>query len=98
MVVVYRVSQTSAFILRRMIRSPFLAMVNLIAGKKVVPELIQDDFTGPRVEAEVRRLLGSPADRDEMKRELAEVRRRLGSGGAIDRAADALAAMLPPKS
>jgi lipid-A-disaccharide synthase len=98
MVVVYRVSQTSAFILRRMIRSPHLAMVNLIAGKKIVPELIQDDFTGPRVEAEVRRLLSSSADREEMKRELAEVRRRLGSGGAIDRAADALAAMLPPKS
>ena len=98
MVVVYRVSQTSAFILRRMIRAPFLAMVNLIAGKRVVPELVQDDFTGPRVGAEVRRLLGSAADREEMKRELAEVRRRLGSGGAIDRAADALAAMLPTKS
>jgi hypothetical protein len=50
------------------------------------------------VEAEVRRLLGSSADREEMTRELAEVRRRLGSGGAIDRAADVLAAMLPPKS
>ncbi len=98
MVVVYRVSQTSAFILRRMIRAPFLAMVNLIAGKRVVPELVQDDFTGPRVEAEVRRFLGSEADREEMKRELAEVRRRLGPGGAIDRAADALAAMLPAKS
>ncbi len=98
MVVVYRVSQTSAFILRRMIRSPFLAMVNLIAGKKIVPELIQDDFTGPRVEAEVRRLLGSSEDRKEMKLELAEVRRRLGEGGAIDRAAELLAAMLPAKS
>jgi lipid-A-disaccharide synthase len=98
MVVVYRVSQTSAFILRRMIRSPFLAMVNLIAGKKIVPELIQDDFTGPRVEAEVRRLLGSSGDREEMKRDLAEVRERLGQGGAIDRAAEALAGMLPPKT
>lgn len=98
MVVVYRVSQASAFILRRMIRSPFLAMVNLIAGKRIVPELIQDDFTGPRVEAEVRRLLTSAADREEMKRELEEVRQRLGSGGAIDRAAEILAAMVPPKS
>ena len=98
MVVVYRVSQTSAFILRRMIRAPFLAMVNLIAGKAVVPELVQDDFTGPRVDAEVRRLLGSAADREEMKRELAEVRERLGPGGAIDRAADILAGMLAVKS
>lgn len=94
MVVVYRVSMASAFILRRMIRSPFLAMVNLIAGRKVVPELIQDDFTGARVEAEVRRFLTSTEDRDRMKRDLAEVSAKLGTGGAIERAADILAAML----
>lgn len=98
MVVVYRVSQTSAFILRRMIRSPYLAMVNLIAGKRAVPELVQDDFTGPRVEAEVRRLLGSAADREAMQADLADVRRRLGSGGAIERAAEVLSAMLPAAS
>jgi lipid-A-disaccharide synthase len=98
MVVVYRVSQTSAFILRRMIRAPFLAMVNLIAGKRIVPELVQDDFTGPRVEAEARRLLGNAADREQMKRDLEGVRERLGPGGAIDRAADTLAAMLPAKT
>ena len=42
MVVVYRVSPTSAFVLQRMVRTPFIAMVNLIAGRRVVPELIQD--------------------------------------------------------
>jgi lipid-A-disaccharide synthase len=94
MVVVYRVSPLSALILRRMIRTPFFSMVNLIAGRMVVPELIQDDFTAGRVETEVRRLLDSPAARDEMKSGLAEVRARLGPGGAIERAADIFAQML----
>jgi lipid-A-disaccharide synthase len=94
MVVVYRVSPTSAFVLRRMVRSPFIAMVNLIAGRRVVPELIQDQFTSEAVVEEVRKLLESPAARDEMKAGLAEVRTKLGPGGAIERAADIFAAML----
>jgi lipid-A-disaccharide synthase len=94
MVVVYRVSPTSAFVLRRMVRSPFIAMVNLIAGRRVVPELIQDQFTPAAVEQEVRTLLESPGARDEVKAGLAEVRTKLGSGGAIERAADIFAGML----
>jgi lipid-A-disaccharide synthase len=94
MVVVYRVSPTSAFVLRRMVRSPFIAMVNLIAGRRVVPELIQDQFTSAALEQEVRKLLESPATRDEMKASLAEVRVKLGPGGAIERAADIFARML----
>jgi len=94
MVVVYRVSPTSAFVLRRLVRSPFIAMVNLIAGRRVVPELIQDQFTSEAVVEEVRKLLESSAARDEMKAGLAEVRTKLGPGGAIERAADIFAAML----
>jgi lipid-A-disaccharide synthase len=94
MVVVYRVSPTSAFVLKRMVRSPFIAMVNLIAGRRVVPELIQDQFTSEAVVEEVRKLLGSPAAREEMKADLAEVRTKLGPGGAIERAADIFAGML----
>lgn len=94
MVVVYRVSPTSAFVLKRMVRSPFIAMVNLIAGRRVVPELIQDQFTSAALEKEVRKLLESPSARDEMKAGLAEVRTKLGPGGAIERAADIFAGML----
>ena len=94
MVVVYRVSPTSAFVLKRMVRSPFIAMVNLIAGRRVVPELIQDQFTSEAVVEEVRKLLESSAASDEMKAGLAEVRTKLGPGGAIERAADIFAAML----
>jgi lipid-A-disaccharide synthase len=60
----------------------------------VVPELIQDDFTPASVETQVCRLLDSPAARDEIKSGLAEVRAKLGPGGAIERAADIFAQML----
>ena len=94
MVVIYRVRPLSAFILRRMIRTPFFSMVNLIAGRRVVTELIQDDFTPEAVESEVRRLLESPGTTSEMRASLAEVRAKLGPGGAIERAADIFAQML----
>lgn len=94
MVVIYRVTPVSAFILRRMIRTPFIGMVNLISGRLVVPELIQDQFTPAAVEREVRRYLESPDACAETKAGLAEVRARLGPGGAIERAADVFARML----
>jgi lipid-A-disaccharide synthase len=94
MVVIYRVTPASAFVLRRMIRTPFIGMVNLIAGKLVVPELIQEQFTPAAVEREVRRFLESPSAREDAKAELARVRARLGPGGAIERAADVFARML----
>jgi lipid-A-disaccharide synthase len=94
MVVVYRVNRVTAAIVRRMIRTPFIGMVNLIAGRRVVPELIQDAFTPEAVEAEVRKLLESESARAEAKAGLAEVRAKLGPGGAIERAAGVFAAML----
>lgn len=94
MVVIYRVAPLTAFILRRLVHTPFFSMVNLVAGRRVVPELIQDGFTPAAVATEVRRLLDSPAAGAEMKKGLAEVRARLGSGGAIERAADVFARML----
>jgi lipid-A-disaccharide synthase len=93
-VVVYRVAPVTASILRHMIRTPFIGMVNLIAGRRVAPELIQDDFTPEAVATEVRRLLDSPDARAEAKAGLAEVRAKLGPGGAIERAADIFARMM----
>jgi len=94
MVVVYRVARLTAFILRRMVHTPFFAMANLIAGRRIVPELMQDEFTPEAVAGEVRRILENPAAREEMKANLAQVRAGLGPGGAIERAADVFARML----
>jgi lipid-A-disaccharide synthase len=94
MVVVYRVAPSTAMVVRRLLRTKFISMVNLIAGREVVKELIQDAFTAPAVAAEISRLLDSPDARAEMKAGLAEVREKLGPGGAIERAADVFASML----
>jgi lipid-A-disaccharide synthase len=94
MVVVYRVAPSTAMVVRRLLRTKFISMVNLIAGREIVKELIQDPFTASSVAAEISRLLDSPDARAEMKAGLAEVREKLGPGGAIDRAAGVFASML----
>jgi lipid-A-disaccharide synthase len=94
MVVVYKVARLTELILRTFIVTQFVAMPNLILGKRVVPELLQQDCTPQRIAAEVLKLLDSPAARDEMLAGLAEVRGKLGPGGAISRAADIIVGML----
>jgi lipid-A-disaccharide synthase len=67
-------------------------MVNLIAGRRIVPELIQDDMTGERIAAEAGLLLDGGPDRAKMKAALAEVAARLGgTSDAISSAADEVA-------
>jgi lipid-A-disaccharide synthase len=73
-------------------------MVNLIAGRRAVPELVQGDFTPERVTDEVMRLLKDPNARDGIRKELAEVRRRLGPPGAVERAADAIAGLVQERA
>jgi len=97
MIVVYRLAPLTAAIARWLVRTPRFAMVNLIAGKQVVPELVQKDFTPARLASEALRLLDSPETRAEMRRGLAEVREKLGPPGAVERAADLIAGMLNPR-
>jgi lipid-A-disaccharide synthase len=90
MVVVYRLAPLTYRLGRRFVRVDTFAMANLVAGKQVVPELIQDDFQPARVAAEALRILTDPVRAAEMRRELAEVRKRLGTSGASGRAAEAV--------
>jgi lipid-A-disaccharide synthase len=76
------------------VKTPYFAMPNLIAGRRAVPELFQADCSPERIAKEVLRLLGSAAAREEMQAGLADVRKRLGPGGAIERAADIIAEMV----
>jgi len=94
MVVVYRVTPLTALLAKPLVRTPFFSMVNLIAGKRAVPELIQNDFTPDQAAAEILSLLNNQAAREALRRELAEVRQRLGPPGAVDRAADAILKLL----
>ena len=96
MIVVYRLAPITAAIARWLVRTPMFAMVNLIAGKRVVPELVQKDFTPAHLASKAVGLLNSPDARAEMRRGLAEVREKLGPPGAVERAADLIANMLTP--
>jgi len=84
----YKVTTASWLAGKLLVDVPFYSMVNLIAGRAVVPELMQSRMTGENIAAEARRLLTDPAARAEMQAGLAEVRVRLsGETGAPLRAA-----------
>ena len=102
-VVVYRVSPVTYAIAKRMVKVPHVAMANLIAGRRVVPELIQDDFKAFNIIQHLRRLLPDGFDRQSIMEGLAAVREALrvhpaggGSqgGNAIERAAEIVLAQL----
>jgi len=92
MVVVYRVAAPSWWAGKLLVRTPHYSMVNLIAGRRLVPELIQSEFTSERLVAEMERLLGDKAARQRIQTELKGLGQRLGPPGAIPRAARAVAA------
>jgi len=95
MIVVYRVGRGSALLGRFLVDLPHFSLVNLVSGKAAVPELYQGDATVPRIVAEADRLLSDPVAIVRMRRDLRELRQRLGEGGASRRAAEQVASMLP---
>ena len=76
-VVVYRLSKTSYAVAKRVVDAPHVAMVNLIAGRRLVPELIQGDFTAERIVAELAPLLADGNPRSTMQTGLRSVREAL---------------------
>ncbi len=89
LVMVYRVAPLTAWIGRRLITTPHLALVNVVAGRRVVPELVQEQMTPERIAAEVGRLLTDERAASTMRADLARVRAALGEPGASARAAEA---------
>jgi lipid-A-disaccharide synthase len=90
MVVVYKLSPLTYRLGKPFVHVDTYAMANLVAGKRVVPELIQDDFTPERVAEECVRLLTDDQLRRRTEDELRRVRERLGGAGASARAAEAV--------
>jgi lipid-A-disaccharide synthase len=79
LVTFYKVNALTWMLGRWLVRAPFLSMVNLVAGRKIAPELIQDDMTGERIAAEAIRLLDDGAAMDAMRAGLKEVAAKLAS-------------------
>lgn len=77
MVTFYRVNNLSWWMGKALVRVPFYSMVNLVAGRRIVPELIQDQMTAESLAHEALALLENESKRESMRRDLAEVAGRL---------------------
>ena len=94
MVVVYRVSALTWLVGKVLVKVPYYSIVNILAKKELVPELMQHDFTAANVAARVEYLLDHPESRAEMIQGFRALKLRLRKEGALERAADAVVDVL----
>ena len=94
MVVVYKTSALSFGLARTLVRLKRISLVNIVAGREAVPELLQDRLTAESLEREGESLLGSPERAEAMRAELARVAGELGPPGASRRAAEEILGVL----
>lgn len=94
MILVYRASAITFWVGKRVIKVPFLGLVNLVAGEQVIPELIQNDLTPERLSREALGILEGGQTRENMIGKLGMVKERLGRGGASERTAKIAIEML----
>jgi len=87
MVIVYRVAWMTYFLARLLIKIPYIGLANVVAEKKIVPELIQHDLTPQNLANEIMGLLQDKDKYSVMKNEFAIVRHKLGDSGASEKAA-----------
>lgn len=85
--VVYRAGNISYQIAKRLIKIPYISLVNLIPNKPVVKELIQDDFNPVNLTTEVDKLLNDQVYRNQMKENFVHIRQLLGGSGASEKIA-----------
>ncbi len=88
-IVMYRLSWANYWLGRMVVTIPHFGLINIVAGKEIVPELIQGGVNGERIAAEARGLL-VPANYVRVVGELAAVRSKLGDAGAARRAAETI--------
>ena len=87
MVILYRMSLLSWLLARLMVRVPYIGLVNLVAGKKIVPELVQHQVTPSGIVRLARPLMREGSRRQTMLEDLSNIRKRLGRPGASRRTA-----------
>ena len=93
-VVVYKTSSISYHIAKHLIRVPFISLVNLIADREVIKELIQEDYNVSKVKSELNALLGYADRKKEILEGYADILEKLGEGKASDEAAGLIVASL----
>ena len=95
MVIIYKVSSLSYWLGRVLIQVEHVGLVNLVAGKRIVPELLQDEASPVRIADTALKMLNDDAGLKELRQELLSIKNSLGGPGASDRVADIAFGMLP---
>ncbi len=90
LVILYHVAWLTWIIGKRLVKVPFLGMPNILAGREIAREFLQDAARPPEIAKEIRRLLEDPEARAQIERDLAAVIAQLGERGAAVRAATAI--------
>jgi lipid-A-disaccharide synthase len=93
-VLVYKVSWPTYFAARLLMRTPFLGMPNVLAGREIVPEFLQHEARSKAISQSVLQLVNDPAKREQMIAELDAIVEKLGESGASAKAARAIIAEL----
>lgn len=96
MVIIYKVSPLTYQVGKRLIQVAHIGLCNIVAGERVVPEMIQHDAEPEKIAAEITRLLQDPVRVAEIKRKLATIRGLLGEGGASQRVAELALRLMSP--
>jgi lipid-A-disaccharide synthase len=94
MVIIYKVSPVSAWLGKALIRVPNVGLVNLVAGRELVPELLQENATGDNIAQAIQNMLKDEEEFNHLKHQLIALRDMLGGGGASERVADLALEML----
>lgn len=96
MIVIYKISLLTYLLLKHQIKIPYISLVNVVAGKRIVPEFIQYQARPRTIANKAIEILSNEKIGEDIKRELSRVREKLGKGGASRRAAEIISEFLRP--
>lgn len=85
--IIYKMSLLNYLLYRPQVKIPYIGIVNIVAGKKIIPEFIQFGARADKIAAKVLEILANPAESEKMRSELSRIKSSLGSPGASARAA-----------
>jgi len=94
MVIIYKVSPISFMLGRALVRVPYIGLVNLVAGRKLVPEFVQNDARAENIASAVEDMLSDRRQFNQLKEQLVELRDLMGGTGASQKVADLAFSML----